>query len=247
VLDYDHEAASYDASRGSDARADAAASAVLELLPPGAEAIVDVGCGTGIVSTRLRASGRRVVGIDRAEGMLRIAATRLPAGVVRGDATRLPLRDASCDAVVLIWVLHLLDDDASARVVAEAARVLGPAGTLITTVDKSAANLETDTDVAEIIAPVRAVFASRQSDSPDKIARWGAAHGLVPTAQTTFVGHGLGRSPRVWRDRILAYSWSSKLSRAELVRVREALAGLPDQDRPRADPIYRAIALSSAA
>jgi SAM-dependent methyltransferase len=245
VLDYDDEAASYDASRGGDARAAAAAAAVLELLPPGAAAIVDIGCGTGIVTSRLQAGGRRVIGVDRSEDMLRIAATRLPTGVVRGDATRLPLRDASCDAVVLIWVLHLFDETACARVIADAARVLRPGGAVITTVDKSASMFRTSGDVAEIIAPLRAAYPP--ADAQDKLTGWGAIHGLAPTAHASFVGHGQGLTPRVWRDRILAYSWSSRVRPADLVRMRDALAALPDQDRPRADPTYRAVALSRAA
>ena len=51
MLDYDREAAHYDATRGGDARADAAADAIQTLLPAaGTARIADVGCGTGIVT-----------------------------------------------------------------------------------------------------------------------------------------------------------------------------------------------------
>lgn len=126
MLDYDREADRYDDSRGGEARADEAARAVERLLPSGAGTVIDVGAGTGIVSTRLRRPGRVVVAVDRSSGMLTRAAGRLGGRVVRGDATRLPLRPGRADAVVSVWLLHLLSD--AAPVVAEAARVLRPAG-----------------------------------------------------------------------------------------------------------------------
>jgi 2-polyprenyl-3-methyl-5-hydroxy-6-metoxy-1,4-benzoquinol methylase len=90
VLDYDKEAARYDATRGGDARADAAAGAIATLLPESAGLIVDLACGTGIVTTRLAGPGRSVLGIDRSSGMVRVAAGRLPGRVAVGDATCAP-------------------------------------------------------------------------------------------------------------------------------------------------------------
>ncbi|MFD5542481.1 hypothetical protein ACFWIJ_32855, partial [Streptomyces sp. NPDC127079] len=67
MLDYDEEAGVYDATRGGEARAAAAANAVLGLIPdrtgqPGGSSgrpgrLLDLGCGTGIV-TRRRAAAR---------------------------------------------------------------------------------------------------------------------------------------------------------------------------------------------
>lgn len=105
VLDYDAEAARYDESRGGEPRAEAAARALGGLLPATARRVVDVGCGTGIVTGRLRAPGRCVAGTDRSEGMLRHAVARLPGTTVRSDATALPLADASVDAVTMVWLL----------------------------------------------------------------------------------------------------------------------------------------------
>ena len=80
MLDYDREAAHYDAARGGDARADAAADAIETLLPLAAGSvarIVDAGCGTGIVTVRLLRAGRSVAGIDCSAGMAAVAAGRL--------------------------------------------------------------------------------------------------------------------------------------------------------------------------
>ncbi|MEU1158642.1 SAM-dependent methyltransferase, partial [Streptomyces sp. NPDC005918] len=55
MLDYSKEADRYDASRGGEPRAAAAADAVLGLLPDGAGSLLDVACGTGLVTRRLAA------------------------------------------------------------------------------------------------------------------------------------------------------------------------------------------------
>jgi len=53
MLDYDREAAHHDVTRGGDARASAAAEAIESLLPPAADRIADLGCGTDIVTVRM--------------------------------------------------------------------------------------------------------------------------------------------------------------------------------------------------
>ncbi|MER7203599.1 class I SAM-dependent methyltransferase, partial [Streptomyces sp. NPDC000188] len=131
MLDYDKEAAVYDATRGGIPRARSAAEAVLGLVPPTARTLLDLACGTGLVTMRLTRPGLRPVGIDLAPGMLRAAAPRLDGAAVRGDSRQLPFRSASVDVVTVIWLLHLLPD--ARPVIAEAARVLRPGGVLVTT------------------------------------------------------------------------------------------------------------------
>ncbi|GAA4457627.1 class I SAM-dependent methyltransferase [Phytohabitans houttuyneae] len=242
MLDYDREAKRYDESRGGEPRAAAAAGAVERLLPPGARLLVDVACGTGIVTTRLRRPGRTVVGVDRSTGMTAVAAARLPGAAVVGDATALPVDSGRADAVLMIWLLHLVPDPE--RIVAEAARLLGPAGRLITTVDKNEGPFAVASDVAELTAPLR----RRQGERPDGYRRVVAAasrHGLAPAAETAFVGAGQGRTPRQWVEHIGrdTIPWADKAEADELCR---ALAALPDQDTPRPDPVYRVVALARA-
>lgn len=96
MLDYNQEAERYDASRGGEPRAAAAAKAVLSLVPEETRSLLDVGCGTGIVTRRLSAAraGMRVVGVDLTDAMARRAAARLPGAVVLADSRQLPLRTA---------------------------------------------------------------------------------------------------------------------------------------------------------
>ncbi|MFF4489505.1 class I SAM-dependent methyltransferase [Streptomyces sp. NPDC001544] len=238
MLDYDEEAGAYDARRGGEARATAAADAVLGLIPEAAGRLLDVACGTGIVTRRLAAArpGMRVTGADLAEGMTRLAAARLPGAVVRADSRRLPFPDGTFDAVTSVWLLHLLRDAADAdRVVAECARVLRPGGVYVTTVDKAAAH-DVGSDIDAVLAPRPRRPAQ---DAAGTVAAHTARHGLHPAGRASFPGLGQGRSPRgTIAD--LRRGWFTLLPPGDLLteRFAERLAALPDQDRPRADPCF---------
>ena len=102
-------------------------------IPAGGIAL-DVGCGPGSVTASLaRAVGSDglTLGVDISESML-ARAVRAESGpqiaFLRADAQRLPLRDATVDAVVCIAVLQLVPDPVAA--LAEMARVLKPGGRL---------------------------------------------------------------------------------------------------------------------
>ncbi|MFZ3470238.1 class I SAM-dependent methyltransferase [Streptomyces sp. 4.24] len=245
MINYDGEAEGYDVSRGGEARAAATAEAVERLLPAGTRAVVDVACGTGIVTRRLGRPGRTVLGVDRSQGMAALASGRLPRGVVLGDATRLPIRSAEVDAVVLIWLLHLLDD--AAPVLAEGARVLRAGGVLLTTVDKDEAAFNAESDVASMTAPMRHKHATRVTDRFERVVALAAGHGLRMVGDTTFAGSGQGRSPRQWCAQIIEgrIPWSREASPAQVDDLCRDLSSLPDQDVARPDPLYRLIAISS--
>ncbi|GAA0906135.1 hypothetical protein GCM10009559_74450 [Pseudonocardia zijingensis] len=93
-----------------------------ELLGPGDGTCLEVGCGTGVHAASLRTLGWTPVGVDVSAGMLRHARGRL--ACVRGDAERLPVRDASVDAAVAVMVHS--DMPGYPDVLRETARALRP-------------------------------------------------------------------------------------------------------------------------
>lgn len=111
-----------------------------------ASTIVDIGCGTGVVSiaaANLPArEGAEVIGLDLSEGMLEFArrkAARAPRNrkltFVRGDAEAMELKDASADAVVSLYaLLHLPHPE---RGVAEIHRILKSGGRVAIAVGSS--------------------------------------------------------------------------------------------------------------
>ena len=103
-------------------------------LGPG-QRVLDVGCGTGVharAAARRVAPTGRVVGVDRNDGMLAVAADSTePVHWRRGTAEALPFPDASFDRIVSGFVLMFLPDPA--RALAEMARVLTPGGRLTVT------------------------------------------------------------------------------------------------------------------
>ncbi|MFF7337610.1 class I SAM-dependent methyltransferase [Streptomyces sp. NPDC008163] len=243
MLDYNEEAAVYDATRGGLPRAEAAAAAVLGLIPDTARSLLDIGCGTGLVTGRIAAGrpGLRVTGSDAAHGMAVVARQRVGA-VVLADARRLPLPDAGVDAVSAVWLLHLLREPGAVRaVVAEAARVLRPGGVFVTTVDKDAAH-DVGSDIDETFAPY---LVPTPADGTDRVVAHAAGHGLDVAGDAFFTGHGQGRSPVSVARGVRRGYYASRLAlpgdaAEQLVR---SLAALPDQDRRRAAPEYRLLAL----
>jgi 2-polyprenyl-6-hydroxyphenyl methylase/3-demethylubiquinone-9 3-methyltransferase len=91
--------------------------------------ILDVGCGAGFLANHLGGLGHDVTGLDVSDDALEVAARHDPRHTVRyqkGDALNLPFEDASFDVVCAMDFLEHLETPE--RAIAEAARVLRPAG-----------------------------------------------------------------------------------------------------------------------
>jgi demethylmenaquinone methyltransferase/2-methoxy-6-polyprenyl-1,4-benzoquinol methylase len=93
--------------------------ATLEQLP--AKRTLDVGCGTGFVTGRLRGE---VTGVDQSEPMLELARRRAPnARFLNGDALALPFADKSFERVFSSHLYGHLEEGERLRFLAEARRV----------------------------------------------------------------------------------------------------------------------------
>jgi ArsR family transcriptional regulator len=133
---FDGRAEGWDSERdlGVDGAAvDALLISILGTEP--ARRLLDIGTGTGHVLRLLARHVEHGLGIDLSHDMLKVARVALDRRHVRhcevrhGDMHQLPLADASFDAVTIHQVLHFADDPAA--VLAEARRVLRPAGRLV--------------------------------------------------------------------------------------------------------------------
>jgi SAM-dependent methyltransferase len=94
-----------------------------ELVPPPRGRTLELGCGEGRIARDLAARGHRVVGIDAAPSLLRLAREADPDGdYVLADAGRLPFEDATFGLAVAFNSLMDIDDMPGA--INEAGRVL---------------------------------------------------------------------------------------------------------------------------
>jgi ubiquinone/menaquinone biosynthesis C-methylase UbiE len=98
------------------------------LIPPGAQAILDLAAGTGAVTRKLIGRAARIIAVEPDERMRAVLTAGCPeAEVLAGRGEDIPLPDASVDAVVISAAWHWLDPD---QAVPEITRVLRVGGVL---------------------------------------------------------------------------------------------------------------------
>lgn len=121
-------------SAGLDRRWRKRAIAALQLT--GTETVLDVCTGTGDLALAALPRAHRVLGVDFAGAMLQIGKEKVrraglesSIALVRGDATRLPVRDASVHAATVAFGIRNVEQPAAAC--GEMARVLRPGGRLV--------------------------------------------------------------------------------------------------------------------
>ncbi|HEY1729066.1 MAG TPA: class I SAM-dependent methyltransferase [Candidatus Baltobacteraceae bacterium] len=121
---FDQLAAEYDVYRSGYSRA------LFDILEeygfkPGLN-VLDIACGTGLASESLAKRGLKITGLDNSEAMLEKARIRLKdAGLVLGDAEKLPFPDRSFDAIVCAQAIHWMDQS---KALAEMTRVTAAGG-----------------------------------------------------------------------------------------------------------------------
>jgi SAM-dependent methyltransferase len=162
--------------------------------------VLDVACGTGIVTRTAADQGATVTGVDLNEAMLTVACRLRPELDWRqGNAQALPFDDNSFDVVVSQMALMFFPDPAAA--LAEMARVVVPGGTVAVLVPGA---LERQPAFAPFVAmaarhagpdAVDLLTAYFRCGDLDALAGLMAAAGPTVTAQRT--EDGIYRAPSV--------------------------------------------------
>lgn len=249
AADYDAAAAAYDEYWGP-AIAPLAVAFLQNLPLPDAQAILDVGAGSGsTLRYLLRATDATVVGIDRSGGML----SRAPAAALRAvmDAERLGFREGSFDVAVAMFVLfHLPDPLAGLR---EIRRVLKDGATVaITTWGDDDPGFRALDVIDEVLdrhgaAEGRALYARYElSDTPDKCGLLMEKSGFeVCAIRAERMSHEwtiddlIGYRTQLGYGRVRWESLDADARPGALEEVRAALAELaPDEMTERDEVIY---------
>jgi SAM-dependent methyltransferase len=133
---------------------------ILAAVPPSCERVLDVGCGQGALTRRLRSVVPEVTGMDRDERSIEIACAHQQAdgiSYVLGDFLAVPLADGplrpgSFDLVTAVASMHHMDTEAALRRMAE---LLRPGGVL------AVVGLARDSSPADIGLLIPAVICTR--------------------------------------------------------------------------------------
>jgi len=150
--------------------------------------LLDVGCGTGILSLLATLRGAEVTAIDGSEAMLNMARQRLPSCDVRlADLEALPFEPSTFDAVVAVNSLFFARDlDAAMR---EVARVLDATGRIVATCWGPPDRCQY-TAIREAMATLGPPASPGSRVGPSALAEPGAFEGLFARAGLRVVTRG---------------------------------------------------------
>jgi SAM-dependent methyltransferase len=162
-------------------------AAYVALMPFVSGALVtDLGCGEGYGSALLQQSARQVVPVELEAPVARHVRQHHGLPVVRGDLQRLPFADGGFDVVANLQTIeHLWDQPGF---VAECARILRPAGTVMITTPNSVTfprgnpfhTTELDlTDLEDLLTPHFRVTRRWGLRHGRRLARWEREHGSL--------------------------------------------------------------------
>ena len=181
-VDFDHAVGYYDETRGLSPQVQADTARLLYGELRGANRVLDVGAGTGLVTVPLARTGASTTGIDLSEGMLqRLRAKALEEGMsiplAVADATALPFAADAFDGLVMRHVLHLIHDWRGA--LTEAVRVLQPGGTFLVSITDYTGLYHTLQERFLAAAGDLPIAVGLRPDDPESLERAMAPHGAT--------------------------------------------------------------------
>ncbi len=110
------------------------------LLPLSAvDRVIDIGCGSGEFSALFPPA--QYIGVDIDEASLVYAREKFKRKFLKADATQLPFPDGLFSHVLVVGVLHHMNDSDALRVLQEIRRVLAPEGRALIMEDTVSARL----------------------------------------------------------------------------------------------------------
>ena len=185
-------------------------------LGPG-RAVLDLGAGTGKFLSRLRATGAALHAVEPVPAMLQtLIAANADVEAMSGTAERIPLTDASMDAIVCAQSFHWF---ASAAALAEMRRVLKIGGVLGLVWNVRDESVDWVAALTRIIAPY-------EGETPRfSSGRWREvfpAEGFSTLIERRFAHAHVGPPERVVVDRILSTSFIAALGAVEQGRNRRS-------------------------
>jgi ubiquinone/menaquinone biosynthesis C-methylase UbiE len=158
------------------------AELILDLLRPGhGETILDAGCGTGVFTLDLLASGEHVIGLDISLPMLRRSREKArgePLQIVSGDMLHLPFPENVFDRVVSVTALEFIEDGQGA--VRELFRVTKRGGSIVVaTLNSLGPWASQRTAEAQ---KKKTIFTKAIFRSPDEVRSLAPVEGVIRTA-----------------------------------------------------------------
>lgn len=150
--------------------------------------VLDLGCGAGHDLKSFALHGTNPIGLDYAEPMARLAATKSGAPVVTADMRALPFATGSFDAVWASASLHHVGPDGLAAALAECRRVLKAGGGFFASVKRGSGEFLDHTGRFFALhdsrgwarAVTAAGFSILRVEQNDGLARAGAARQTTP-------------------------------------------------------------------
>lgn len=183
--------------------------------------VVDLGAGTGKFVPRLMTTGASIVAIEPVAQMRERLAADFPHVMTRaGTADRMPLDDASVDAVVCAQAFHWF---ATPEALTDIARVLRPGGALALVWNVRDESVPWVRRLTDIVTPYEGDVPRYHRGDWRRVF---PASGFGPLTESRFPHVHVGTPEQVIVDRFMSVSFIAVLPEAERALVEERLRRL---------------------